>query len=294
MNYKQSNRKILLITFIVAILVLPLVPVGAKKTPIPSSITVERISSKITRFEEKIPLDIPGLTPPDAYYRASVYAVKVEGGIVLIDSGDEALAEDLYEAVTGTLSQPIVAIYLTHYHADHAGGGSYFQSMDIPVYSPMAEAWAIQLGANVQSGIPDAFTYPEYTPDEFYENIELERGFEIKPASGHTFGAVHIKFTKGNKNYLFTADTILPMASEDQSPLDFTSNLSIQTAHQNYGYKDAGPIDLWTTQLNTLYGMMSDIGSYEMVLTGHTPILDSENSIWYLGYTISILESFAP
>lgn len=291
---KQSKRKILLITFIVAVLVLPVIPVGAKKCPLPSSITVEKISSKITRFKEKIPLELPDSPlsnpplPEDAFYTVSVYAVKVRGGIVLIDCGDEELATDLYEAVSIIFSQPITAVYVTHYHADHAGAGSYFQTLGIPVYAPEAEAGAILLGAAVQPGIPDAFTYEGYTPNGYYEAVELERGFKIVLAPGHTPGAVHVEYTKGSKSYLFTADTLLPMGSFNPFDPDFTYELSFQTAYQNYELELLGYGTAWTDQLNTLNGMLDDISSYELVLTGHTPILTAEEASNYITYTMGV------
>jgi len=93
-----------------------------------------------------------------------VYGVKIGNGVVLIDAGDDSLAEELYQAVTQTLNKPIIAIYLTHYHADHAGAGAFFQELGIPVYAPMEDAMFIMIGANLQPGSPDEFTYAGYTP----------------------------------------------------------------------------------------------------------------------------------
>jgi|GEM_PF-1891095 glyoxylase-like metal-dependent hydrolase (beta-lactamase superfamily II) len=299
MFQNKSKRRILLITFIVAILVLPVVPVGAKKQAISSSIRIEKITSKITRFEETIPLNIPGqMLPPGAYYTASVYAVKVKGGIVLIDCGDETLADDLYKAVSKTYERPIKAVYLTHYHADHAGGGKYFQDIGIPVYGPAGDAGPIYLGADFTiinpnlPPIPEEFTYEGYVIDGTLEYTELEREFEIIQAPGHTPGAVHIKYTKGNKDYLFTADTILPMMADGQSQLDMTAVLTIGTAYENYLNENPGTFEPWSDQLTTLNGMLADISDYELVLTGHTPELNSIDVSTYIGYTIQILGSF--
>jgi glyoxylase-like metal-dependent hydrolase (beta-lactamase superfamily II) len=291
MFLKNKKNRILLITFIIVSMVLPVIPVEAKKT-LPESITVERINSRITHFEETIPLNIPGLTPPGAYYRVSVFAVKLQGGIILVDCGDEALAADLYKTVTSTFGRPIKGVYLTHYHADHAGGGAYFQSKDIPVYSPMMEAWFIVQGANVSAGIPDAFTYSGYVPNGYYENTELYKEFGIIPAPGHTMGAVHIEFKKGGKSYLFAADTILPMETDMQSPLDFTYLLTTQTAYQNYMSELAGYGPFCSGQLDTLNNLQASLESYDMVLAGHTPELEYGNAALYVGYTIGTLMYF--
>ncbi len=289
MIHKNKSR-LLLLTIIITSLVLPILPVEAKKCPIPSTISVEKINGRITKFEETIPLDVPEMgIPSGAYYRVSVYAVKVRRGVVLIDCGDDALASDLYQAVSATFRRPIRAVYLTHYHADHAGGGEYFQSMGIPVYAPQAEGGFIQLGAQL-GGLPDAFTYSGYTPDGYYEDIDLYRGFEVIPAPGHTSGAVHIEYNKGRRSFLFTADTILPMMEDDDpSPLDFTFELNFQTAVQNYEAEVAGYGTFWTDQQATLTSMMTDIECYRLVLTGHAGVLDSDDSLGYLMYTLGTL-----
>lgn len=286
-----KKRKMILLTVIITLLVLPVTSVEAAKCPTPSTISVQKVKGKITRFEETITLNIPefGL-PPGAYYRTSVYAVKVKGGVVLIDCGDDTLAEDLYQAVSNKFKKPIKAVYVTHYHADHAGGGSYFQSLGIPVYAPLAEAGPIQLGANVGPGLPDEFTYQGYTPDGYYEHIELLDGFEVIPAPGHTPGAVHIEYEKGNNEYLFTADTILPMAEDDESLLDFTFELSFQTAVQNYELEDAGYGTFWSDQQDTLYELLDEADEYKRVLTGHTPTLRRKKITAYIMHTIGILE----
>lgn len=290
MIHKQSKSRVLLLTIIITSLILPILPVEAKKCPIPSTITVEKINGRITKFEETIPLDIPGMgLPEDAYYRVSVYAVKVRRGVVLIDCGDEALASDLYQAVSATFRRPIKAVYLTHYHADHAGGGEYFQSMGIPVYAPQAEGFFIQLGAQL-GGVPDAFTYTGYTPDGYYENIDLYSEFDVIPAPGHTSGNVHIEYCKGRRSYLFTADTILPMMEDDDpSPLDFTFELNFQTAVQNYEAEVAEFGTFWTDQQATLTTMIPEIESYRLVLTGHAGVLGSDNSLGFVIYTLGTL-----
>jgi len=293
MLLKQSKRRLLLITFIISVLVLPVVPVGAKKSGF-SNITVERINSKITRFEETIPLNIPDPRIPDgASYKVSVYGVKVRGGVVLIDCGDDTLAEELYRTISCIYRRKrIKAVYLTHYHADHAGAGLYFQQKGIPVYAPEAEAMFIQMGANLQTGIPDEFTYEGYTPDGYYEYIDLEKGFETIPAPGHTFGAVHIEYNKGRGSYLFTADTILSMETFDPVDPEYTYELTLQTAIQNYDLEVNGVGPFWTMQLQTLNEMLETVDDYDLVLTGHTPVLDDDEASTYISSTIETLGYF--
>ena len=286
--------KRLIITSIIALLLAPSLAVSGLSVSQTPGIKVEKITSKITRFEETIQLsysqNLP--VPEGAFYRVSVYGVKIGNGVVLIDAGDDSLAEELYQAVTQTLHKPIIAVYLTHYHADHAGAGAFFQELGIPVYAPMGDAMFIMAGANLQPGIPDEFTYAGYTPEKYYETDALEPGFSWMPEIGHTAGAISIQYDKDDKSYLFSADTILPMFTDNTNQLDLTYDLTVGTAYQNYGLTMMGYGTFWYDQLDTLYGMLGSVGGYDLVLTGHTPVLDSTQVINYIGYTIATLEYF--
>jgi len=293
---KQNRIKnTVFIMLIAVILLVPTTSVGAKEFKKNDSIVEDRISEDVIRFEETISLDLPpeyGTVPVGAYYRVNVYGVDVGDGVVLIDCGDEALAKELYKSVHKAFKKPILAVYLTHYHADHAGGGSYFQSKGVQVYSPMAEMYFISAGANVGGApIPDQFTYAGYTPDYSYEYGVLEAGFTVVPEPGHTMGEVSIAYTSGDASYLFSSDTILPMMTDDVDDLDMTFEITFNTAYQNY--LNSNPFyDLYGTQLATLGGMMPTVAAYDYALTGHISPLDGYTAAYYVGYTIGTLEYF--
>lgn len=295
MMQKRLHLKLLISMIIITMLILPTLSASAKYFKKNDSINKYQITKDVIRFEEIITLNLPpeyGPIPEGAYYRANVYGVDVGDGVVLIDCGDDTLAKELFKSVRKAFKKPIVGVYLTHYHADHAGGGSYFQSKGVPVSAPMAEMYFIATGANVGSDpMPDQFTYSGYEPDYSYEFGEIEAGFSVTPEPGHTMGAVSISYISGDASYLFTADTILPMESDDVDYLDMTFDLAFGTAYQNYLNSVPG-YDLYGTQLVTLSGMLYSVSGYDYVLTGHIDPMDIDGALSYIGYTIYVLEMF--
>lgn len=285
---QKRYSKIMLSIIIIVSMIIPALSVSAKKYDETGSIPAYPVTKKVIRFEETIPLS-EGVTGfPGAFYKVNIYGVDVGNGVILIDCGDDDLAPELYKSVTKAFNKPILAVYLTHYHSDHAGGGLYFQSRGIPVYAPESEAGPIWLGANVMENIPSDFTYTGYMVDYTYETSELYPRFEIIPEPGHTYGAVAIEYRHGNRMYLFTMDTILPM-QDNPEDLDLTYEITFNSAYQTYL---SAPY-LTDMQIGTLYGMLDTIGGYDYVLTGHifTP-MDAATAYGYIQYTIGTLEYF--
>lgn len=112
------------------------------------------------------------------------------------------------------------------------------------------------------------------------------------PEIGHTAGTISIQYDKDDHSYLFSADTILPMFTDNTNQLDLTYDLTVGTAYQNYGLTRMGYGTFWYDQLDTLYSMLGSVRNYDLVLTGHTPVLDSTQATNYIGYTIRTLEYF--
>ncbi len=285
---KRLHTNLILSMFIILMFVFPTLSVSAKKYREEGLIPAYPVTDKVIRFEETIPLSEDAVGYPGFSYRVDVYGVDVGKGVILIDSGDDDLFSELYKSVTKAFNKPIIAVYLTHYHADHAGGGAYLQSMGIPVFAPEAEIYFITMGANLQPGTPIDFTYAGYVPDYTYEESDLYNRFEVIPEPGHTMGAVSIEYRHGNTVYLFTSDTILPMTMDDVNEGDMTSEITIGTAYNNYLYANY----LYTTQLSTLNGMLYTVSDYDYVLTGHINPMNSEMANGYIQYTIGTLLYF--
>ena len=298
----DTEAKKTLLIAIICLNLMQLPAVSVKQLKNNDSINEFQISADVIRFEEVIPLSIDpaffeqyGADPfdDDSYYKVNAYGIDVGEGVILIDCGDEALAKNLYKSVKKAFKKPIMAVYLTHGHADHAGGGSYFQNNGVPVYAPQYDMPIIASGALVPGmAIPDEFTYEPYSPEFLYEYSDIAPGFTYVPTPGHTMGSVSIMYHSEHGSYLFTGDTIMEMPGTD--PLDQSFTLSIFTAYNNW-LMDQDPaypefMYWWQFSLGTLGSTVSDVGT---VCPGHDSSYESAYASSYICFTRSMLESFS-
>ena len=295
MVQNKHNSKLFLSLILITILITPTISASAKRFKKHDSIEEHIISENVIRFEEKISLNIPPEysmeLPEGAYYKVNIYGIDVGDGVVLIDCGDENYVKNLYKSVSKAFKKPVIAVYLTHGHADHAGGGAYFQRKGVPVYSHFFEAPLIEAGASDPAyPAPDQFFYTGYTPDYIDENAEEEEGFSIIHTPGHTMGSVSISYNSDCGSYLFTGDAIFETPSTD--PLDFSFTLSWYTAYQLWdlsnsnGYPDF--IGIWTNTVSYLGLIVPDI---DIICPGHATEYPNISASSYLGLTSLILEN---
>ena len=109
---------------------------------------------------------------------------------IAVDPGDAAPVA----ARLAALGARLVAILVTHHHADHVGGVAELARGGLPVYGPRREARAV-------------VTHPVAAGDRV-EVPELGAGFEVLEVPGHTLG--HLAFverTPGAET-LFCGDTL--------------------------------------------------------------------------------------
>lgn len=178
----------------------------------------------IYRFEEFI--DLSDLFP-GSFYKANVYAVGTPDGLILIDCG----AEDLYDLLMIEISKkfpkkPVVAVLLTHGHADHAGAGHYFLEEGVPVYAPIGDAYIIAMGNNFP-GVPEQFTYTGYQPTGFLYGGDTIFGLRVLSTPGHTPGSIscYNEITR----VLFTGDTTISCQEDDTGFGDLTFEMEYFT-----------------------------------------------------------------
>jgi glyoxylase-like metal-dependent hydrolase (beta-lactamase superfamily II) len=263
---RHATSKALILT-IVLILVAPSFAQVAyakpKKTiPFEDLIVQEQVCKGVVRYTEFVPITIYGF-PELAFYTVNVYAVDTKKGVVLVDSGTEDLAQMLYLRVEATFRRkPIIAVLLTHGHADHAGGGGFFQDKGAAVFVGAGD-WQMVEKGNAYEGVPDDFRYTGYTPDATYEASKLPSDFKYHPIPGHTMGSVVLEYKY--KKLLFTGDASLPSPDEDINPLDFTSEL-------DYGALDvlkAQAPELLSMQIDSLNSILPLISGKTIMCPGH-------------------------
>lgn len=216
----------------------------------------------VTRFEEYISLSPELGAPPGAFYKANVYAFNTKDGIVLVDCGVEDLYGPLMAAISTRFDgKPVVAVLLTHGHADHAGAGHYFVETGISVYAPAYDAFLIQMGMQFP-GVSGDFSYTGYMPTAFMYGGETLFGLGVLPTPGHTYGSV--SFVDAKSAALFSADTTICYASDDVSPLDMTNELELMTMMA----MDDASLQMQLGSLNALMGL-SNSGQVDTMLPGH-------------------------
>jgi glyoxylase-like metal-dependent hydrolase (beta-lactamase superfamily II) len=224
-------------------------------------ITQDQVCKGVVRYTEYVPIKIEGF-PKFAFYTVNVYAVDTGKGVVLVDSGTEDLAQRLYIRVKTTFGRtPIIAVLLTHGHADHAGGGGFFQDKGAVVFVGSGDLWMVETGNDM---VPyDDFRYTGYTPDATYEASSLPAGFKYYSVPGHTEGSVVLEYTC--KKLLFTGDASLPYQNEDINKLDFTSII----VYTELTMFTQGELE---TQLNSLNSILPLISDKTIMCPGHKGI----------------------
>ena len=282
----------MLTIIIISLFITPTLGVSAKRYKKNDNITENRLAYNVIRFEEKIPLELDGSAygievPEGAYYTVNVYGIDVGPGVILIDCGDESMARDLYKSVRKAFRKPILGVYLTHGHADHAGGGSYFQRKHVPIFASAYEVDLIEAGAySPYYESPDVFLYTGYTPDFLYEELPVWWGFNYEYAPGHTNGHVVLSYQNWHNSYVFTGDVIMEQPSAD--PLDFTFTTSWFTALTLYQLTPIYDfIGEWQATLTYMY---TYIPNYETVCPGHGSEYNSDYATPYIGFTSYVLE----
>ncbi|MGJ4787917.1 subclass B1 metallo-beta-lactamase [Leptospira koniambonensis] len=72
----------------------------------------------------------------DTYFPSNGLIIETEEGIVLVDTawGEEQTSQ-LLDWISINLKKPVIAVIITHFHEDRAGGIEVLKKLDIPTYS---------------------------------------------------------------------------------------------------------------------------------------------------------------
>ncbi len=236
----------------------------------------------VTRFEEYVALSPELGAPVGAFYKVNVYAFAVKGGIVLVDTGVESQYAALMDAVSSKFhNKPILAVLLTHGHADHAGAGHYFVDAGIPVYASAYDTFLIQMGMHFP-GMPSDFTYTGYTPTGMLNGGETLFGVTVVPTPGHSYGSV--SFIDEKTDALFSGDTTICYASDDKAPLDMTFTLEYMTMMN----ADDASLQMQLASLNALTELAT-AHQVDTIFPGHNPDYAGKDVAPYIQNSIGIV-----
>lgn len=162
------------------------------------------------------------LTDP---YDCNVYAVDTSEGTVLVDAGGGDSVPALLDRAADAFG-PIVAVLLTHAHADHSQGGPACQDRGVEVVAGRATADLVANGDEADLGVDVARDEGIYPPEYAFTNYKVDRTFEAPTTltvAGRTFEAVplaghaadHVVYlTEGpDRTYCFAGDAVYPNGS---------------------------------------------------------------------------------
>lgn len=110
----------------------------------------------------------------------NVTVIVTPAGVVLVDSKNEKMHEDILAKVKSVTSQPVRYMVLTHNHGDHSGGSARLQAMGVTVVSSVASRRHMER-TNMPGQAPIAYAgYAELT-------VGGTR-LELRELRGHTRG----------------------------------------------------------------------------------------------------------
>ncbi len=150
---------------------------------------------------------------------SAVYAVETSEGLVLIDSGLEAVASQLKSELArlGLDWRKVRAILLTHAHGDHSGGAQYLrETTGAKVYAGAGDVGVLREGGPREAFF-STFYMPNDTPHPTSVDVELHGGesldfgdvrFRAISTPGHTPGSTCYLMERAGLSALFAGDVI--------------------------------------------------------------------------------------
>ena len=154
-----------------------------------------------------------------------VYLIESSEGHALIDAGVGLEGERIIENIKkeGLDPQAVKHLFLTHSHADHAGGTKALkEKLGLKVYISRAEAHLLRSSDLLDQGLTEAILDNIYPKDYVFANcepdVELDGGetftlgeWEIKTihTPGHSKGSMCYLLKKEGRTILFSGDVVV-------------------------------------------------------------------------------------
>jgi cyclase len=203
---------------------------------------------KLTKILDDIHLiENPGLTVTDiGAYGGNITILITNEGVLLVDSKNERIHEDVISKIKSLTSQPVRYVVLTHNHGDHAAGAPMFASEGAQIIISSADRENMARAVN-------AGWMPQLTYSGRAKLFLGGKEAELVEYRGHTRGDTVVFFPQSRVivlgDLLTTADTI--------------------PAIVNYG--DGGNWSDWTRSIDDILKM-----DWEMAIPGHGPMVTKQ------------------
>jgi len=201
------------------------------KTPAVTSTPTER---PVIRAANRL-VPEPAVLAPGVYILGRTdpgvaYAVETSAGLVLIDTGLEASAQNVSDQLTalGLHARDIRAILLTHVHADHSLGAERLRARSgAKVYAGRGDCEPLREGGPREAFF-STFHMPHLSPHKSTVDVELagdesldfgDTTIKVLSAPGHTPGSVCYLVERPGLRVLFTGDVVQHLNTETPNSL---------------------------------------------------------------------------
>jgi len=218
--------------------------VGQGPPPFESNLTPAE-ATKLVKVRDDVyaVVNVNNAVLPDIpLYGGNVGIYLTDGGVVLVDSKNERMHDDLVAKVRSLTNAPISYVVLTHNHADHSAGAAKLRALGATVI--MSAADRKRMGGVNDPGLP------QVGYDEHAEIVLGGKRVELLEFCGHTSGDTVV--------YLPDARVVIAgdlVATPDSIP-------------QITNYADGGS---WTDMVRSL-DALAEL-DFDFMIAGHGPVL---------------------
>jgi glyoxylase-like metal-dependent hydrolase (beta-lactamase superfamily II) len=157
---------------------------------------------------------------PDAYQEIAWY--------------DDAAPEVYFEHVlksAGYGPEDFRYVFISHLHADHAGGLSLFQRADVPVLVHEDELkGALRLEADEEFYVRGDYDLPGVNWTPLYGEREILRGVTAIEVPGHTWGTMALRVETRNGPLILSSDACIDLEAYGPPAVSSLSNMD----HEGY------------------------------------------------------------
>lgn len=159
-------------------------------------------------------------------HRLDCHTYLIDGGseLALVDAGFGPGTEEILDVIRADGHDParITKIFVTHYHADHAGGAAAMKrATGADVYAGAEAAPTMRTADADQIGLTWAQSFGFYPADYVLEPVEVDGEFvdgdgltvgnleiEAIATPGHCMGHYCLRLHGGDRTYLFSSDAV--------------------------------------------------------------------------------------
>lgn len=122
-------------------------------------------------------------------------------------------------------------VFVSHLHADHAGGLSLFQHVDVPVLVHEDELrGALRLDGDQEFYVRGDYDLPGVNWTSFYGDRELLAGIEVIEVPGHTWGTMALCVETASGSLILASDACLNLEAYGPPGVSSLSNMD----HERY------------------------------------------------------------